>query len=125
MSFKEDLAKQNDETIIEIANYLLTRDDLIDALNKPNKSLKEMYEYVYSELKKKYEQKKGRVSGSMPVPDKVVFELAVHYYDEDDIKVEKIEPQASVKTSVSKKADKPKTKKKNNVHEGQMTLFDE
>lgn len=53
-----------------------------EKFNNPKKSLKECCKYIYGEAKK-------RAGGSscVYIPPEEVFGMAVHYYDEDDIKV--------------------------------------
>lgn len=93
---------------------------------KENKNIKDCCSYITSQAKK-------QASGSCAaISDDVVFGWAVHYYDEDDIKVEKTSnAKAVVDNSVSKKAEDKKTeapklklkpKKKEDV--GQLSLFD-
>ena len=49
---------------------------------KSNKNIDECYEYIVSEARKQCKD-----SDSICIPDDVVYGWAVHYYDEDDIKV--------------------------------------
>lgn len=49
---------------------------------KPNKKIDECYDYIISQAKK-------RGGSVVCMSDDEVFGLAVHYYDEDDIKVSK------------------------------------
>jgi hypothetical protein len=80
-----------------IADYLLTRDDIKDSLDKENKSLKECGQYILQEARK---------NGShVAMTDEEVFGLAVHYYDEDDITVKQTS-KADVKVAAAKD-DKP------------------
>lgn len=53
-----------------------------EKFNNPKKSLKDCCAYIYGEAKK-------RAGGSscVYIPPEEVFGMAVHYYDEDDIKV--------------------------------------
>ena len=60
---------------------------------KPNKSIKECYNYILSEARKR--------GSAVCMTDEEVFGLAVHYYDEDDIKVTK-DYTKQVKASTSK-----------------------
>lgn len=59
---------------------------------KPNKSIDECLEFIMGE---------ARYLGgnAVCVPDDVVFGWAVHYYDEDDLEVEKISQSVRVSTS--------------------------
>lgn len=63
---------------------------------KKNKSIKECCAYIRSEAKKK------AVAGCAVLTDDDVYGMAVHYYDEDSIKVENA-PQAKVTTSAKPK----------------------
>lgn len=60
------------------------------AYAKENKNLKECFQYIMGEARKR--------GTSVCMSDDEVFSLAVHYYDEDDIKIEPA-PKASVSTS--------------------------
>lgn len=146
--FKEELKKETNPAIINIANYLLSREDIKTNLEKENKSLHEMFQYIMGEAKKK------AVNNCACLSDEDVYGLAVHYYDEDDIKIN-YNIKANVKNSISNtvkkeddkdklkntqtnanlyaktieeshkkiKADK-KVKNKKNVNENQLNLFD-
>lgn len=60
---------------------------------KENKSLDECFKFIMSEA-----QKKG--GNAVCMTDEEVFGLAVHYYDEDDIKIKPM-PNTRVKVSTS------------------------
>ena len=87
-----------------IKNYLDNRaeSDRLFAVSykKENKSIQECCKYIYSQAKKLL-AKGGNAVG---VDDDTVYGWAVHYYDEDDIKVENVkgivETVAPVKASV-------------------------
>ena len=57
---------------------------------KPNKNIDECFDYIVSEAKKR--------GNAVCMSDDEVFGLAVHYYDEDDIKVGK---QTNYRTATS------------------------
>ena len=58
-------------------------DELFAAsFSKPKKNIDECCEYILSEAKKR--------GNAVAMTDEEVFGLAVHYYDEDDIKVNKV-----------------------------------
>lgn len=80
-----------------IKDYLDQRaqiDELFaEAYAKPNKSIDECLEFIMGEAR--------TLGGNVVcVPDDVVFGWAVHYYDEDDLEVEKISQSVRVATSV-------------------------
>ena len=92
---------------------------------KENKNIKDCCSYITSQAKKQ------AINGWAMIEDDVVYGWAVHYYDEDDIKVEKTSnTRSEVKTSAPKKTEekkaetpklKIKPKKKEDV--GQYSLF--
>lgn len=91
---------------------------------KKNKNIKDCCSYITGRAKKE------QSGGCAVISHEEVFGWAVHYYDEDDIKVEKTSNMRSeVKTSASKtevKKEAPKaklkTKKKDDV--GQLSFLD-
>lgn len=115
-----------------IKNYLDNRaeSDRLFAVSykKENKSIQECCKYIYSQAKKLL-AKGGNAVG---VDDDTVYGWAVHYYDEDDIKVENVkgivETVAPVKASVKLEKtveQKPirKKTKQNLFDERQLSLF--
>lgn len=78
---------------------------------KPNKSISECCKYIFQEARKQ------AVGNCAALADDVVFGMAVHYYDEDDIVVEKKEIQSKVVVT-PKPVEKPKPQN------FQLSLFD-
>ncbi|OCN03572.1 hypothetical protein A4S06_05270 [Erysipelotrichaceae bacterium MTC7] len=88
-----------------IAEHLINKaknDPLLqETLNKPNKSLKGMFEYVKSEARKLAKD------GCAVVEDEKVYALAQHYYDEDSLDFEpKEKKEVNPKTPQEKKVKK-------------------
>lgn len=106
MKFKEELAKATNPWIKRIGEYLLSREDIQKNLKKENKSLKECFDYILVELSKQC-TKDGSI-GFVSGDDEVLFGLAVHYYDEDDIKV----PKPNFKTNANGTATEEELLKK-------------
>lgn len=90
---------------------------------KENKNIKDCYSYITSQAKKQAS------NGCAMIEDDVVYGWAVHYYDEDDIKVEKTSnirsevKTSSTKTEVKKEAPKATIKPKKKEDVGQYSLF--
>lgn len=88
-----------------IKEYLESRaktDDLFaKSYAKEGKSIKECCNYIIQEVKK---------SGREGFADEEIFSMAVHYYDEDNIKVDKKTPNCRIVTNkkIEKKAPQPK-----------------
>lgn len=120
-----------------IKNYLDSRakeDSLFaETYKKANKSIKECCKYIYSQARKL--AKNGNAVG---VDESTVYGWAVHYYDEDDIKVDKVQERVEVaapttiqnpiskEKPVQKKNERKKTKQeRQKIFESrQLSLFD-
>lgn len=87
--------KQIDSFQQAIQSYLEHRaktDELFaKSFTKPKKSIEQCCAYILGEAKKR--------GNAVAISDAEVFGMAVHYYDEDDIKVNKM--PANIKASVS------------------------
>lgn len=92
MTFAKQLTECTNPTIKNIAQYLLSRDDIKDKLDNPKKSLDEMLQYIIDKASKR------KTGNCAVIDDDTVYGWAVHYYDEDDIK---INHSVSANTAVS------------------------
>ena len=69
------------QTILSYLTKRANEDELFaESYKKENKSIDECINYIFGEVQK---------SGCCGFADAEIFGMAVHYYDEDDIKVEK------------------------------------
>ena len=88
---------------------------------KENKSIEECVKYINQQARKRAENNVAMIE------DAEVYGWAVHYYDEDDIKVEGAVPQAQVTTSAPASAPSTTTKqskqKSKSADSLQLTLF--
>lgn len=77
---------------------------------KPNKSIKECCNYIIGEARKCQDK------GVAVISDEEVYGMAIHYYDEDDIKVD-VQDASDVKVAQSSSAtvEKPKKTRKAKV----------
>jgi len=65
-------------TIQNHLNLIASKDTLFaESLKKANKNIKECVKYIYDTVRK---------SGRIGFNDDEIFNMAIHYYDEDDIK---------------------------------------
>lgn len=130
------MATQFEDTI---KNYLDSRakeDSLFaETYKKENKSIEECCKYIMQQAQKMYNK---RVNGGIAIDRKTVYGWAVHYYDEDDIKLEgeleRVEVAApttiqnpfSKEKPVQKKNERKKTKQeRQKIFESrQLSLFD-
>ena len=90
MKFEDDLMKyRNDAAISYLGQLLKTREDIKEQLSKPNKDLGECMNYLMSCARK-------TVKGQCAVlSDDDALSMAIHYYDEDDIVVDRISGSVS------------------------------
>lgn len=102
-----------------------------EAYKKKNKNIDQCCDYILGEVKKK--TKKDAIA----LTDDEVYCIAVHYYDEDNIKVAKTpafrvvvtqpfvtEQETEPKTIENKRKNKPKTVSKTEVEHRQLSLFE-
>lgn len=132
--FENELKNEKNPYIKKVANYLEQKalEDPLFAKNlgKENKSLKECWRYIIGELYKNM-YREGSI-GYCCGENEELYELAIHYYDEDDIKInamkeiEKVkmvdESKQQVKVDVKDKPKKKVNKKKDGPVEGQIGL---
>ena len=147
MTFEEELKNEKNPLSIKIGSYLLERSKTDPsnalAIQKKNKSLKECLRFLAGEAFKLM-IREGNV-GYAPTTDEWDYSMAVHYYDEDNIKIAPLKgvEKVAVKAVDQKKiAAKPKEnqvptaqqqqtketvkntrKKKSDPVEGQLSLF--
>lgn len=106
-----------DNAVLEIVNYLLSREDMNEKYLNEEKSLKGMLEYIRSKAKIK------AVNNMAIIKDEEVFSWAIHYFDEtnNDLKINSTENK--IEQEIEKVVDKNKNVKKEWISEGQLTLF--
>lgn len=140
--FSEDLKNATNPSVKKIGAYLQQRaqtdPSVATALEKEDKTLDECYRYILGEAFKRI-HKEGNVGGAY-IPPEDVYSMAVHYYDEDDIKINPLKGVKETKSVSNHKADKKKVKtetkaekttlkkskvkKKTETVEGQISLFE-
>lgn len=140
MMFEEELKKEKNPAVIRIGNYLKKRAEadpsVKNNLQKENKSLKECWDYVLGEVAKTM-YRNGKF-GCAAGDDEDLYALAVHYYDEDEIKIEPLPSDMKVeakmdeekKEAESEPKELPKKEKVKRIKksikepaEGQISLF--
>lgn len=131
------MSSPNFETIIQtyLENRAKTDSLFAETYKKANKSIKECCKYIMQQAQKMYNK---RVNGGIAIDRKTVYGWAVHYYDEDDIKLEgelervevaaptTIQNPISKEKPVQKKNERKKTKQeRQKIFESrQLSLFD-
>lgn len=119
------------ETTIQayLENRAKTDSLFAETYRKANKSIEECIKYIYSQARKL--AKGGNAVG---VDDATVYGWAVHYYDEDDIKLDKVKERVEVvapaaepsRTEQPKPQSKPVQKRKRGEDNSlQLSLFGE
>lgn len=103
----------NFETTIQtyLENRAKTDSLFAETYKKANKSIKECCKYIYSQARKL-----AKGSNSVGIDDETVYGWAVHYYDEDDIKVDKVQERVEVAapTTIQNPISKEKPVQKKN-----------
>lgn len=141
MTFEEEVNKCENQIMKFIGEYLIKRaiedPSISENIKKHNKSLEECYLYIIGEISKKAKDL-GEAKVYCGVDPSELYNMAIHYYDEDDIKIEKLS-NAKVVTNIAnnrtnetdnanikqvpKIKKKLKDKKKTETVEGQLSLF--
>lgn len=119
------------ETTIQtyLENRAKTDSLFAETYRKANKSIEECIKYIYSQARKL-----AKGGNEVGVDDATVYGWAVHYYDEDDIKVDKVKERVEVvapaaepsRTEQPKPQSKPVQKRKRGEDNSlQLSLFGE
>ena len=149
MNFLEQMQSSNDPMITMIKNHLLSRSDTSELLKKENKNIEDMMLFVGHELYVKYlKGKNNHRMACVAGPDEELYGIVMHYLDEDDIDMKKIENEMSRISFVNQEQKIPKSEekvkkilknthkesktikkakkkvKKSTIVEGQMSIFD-
>lgn len=118
---KETLELDN-YSITKIFNYLKTRTDLYEKFNNEEKSMDQMYDYIYDKAKKHKHKRMAMID------DPVVYLWAVNYFiksnEELGIKAEKTEKKVTPSEDEDiKESDNDSTEKEDK--DNQISLFKE
>lgn len=121
-----EVLEMNNCNITAIFNYLKTRTELYEKFNNEEKSIQQMYEFIYEKARKQ------KINNVAMISDRVVYLWAITYFSKSNeelgIKVQRVMPPkpAEVIKEIEKKAEKeenkPEEKKK---EDNQITLFQE
>lgn len=121
-----EVLEMNNSNISAICEYLKTRNDLYEKFNNKEKSIHQMYEFIYEKARK---QKVGNVA---MIGDRMVYLWAVTYFsnsnEELGLKEKKVMPPTpdEVIKENEKKTKKEETKlEEKKSEDNQITLFQE
>lgn len=99
-------------TLLALLQDRAKNDELFaETLKKPNKSIAECAQYIYGELAEEARKNKDGQTACVGVPKADVIAMAVHYFDEDDIKIKPINAVVKTAKTDSKPAPKKEEKK--------------
>ena len=76
-----NISAEDKKGILKVAEYLLTRNDMDEKDNNPEKSLLEMWKFIKEEAKEK------AINGVAVMDDEEVYSMAIHYFDESNEKL--------------------------------------
>ncbi len=113
MNFLEKMQSSNDPMITMIKNHLLSRSDTSELLKKENKNIEDMMLFVGHELYVKYlKGKNNHRMACVAGPDEELYGIVMHYLDEDDIDMKKIENEMSRISFVNQEQKRPNQEEK-------------
>ena len=123
-----EVLEMNNYNISAIFDYLKTRTDLYENFNNEEKSIKQMYKFIYEKARK---QKQDNVA---MIADKVVYLWAITYFSKSNeelgLNEKKVMPPTPAeilekeKNKKSKKEEKAQPEEKKS-DDSQITLFQE
>lgn len=123
---ENEVLEMNNCNISAIFDYLKTRTDLYEKFNNKEKSIHQMYEFIYEKARKQ------KVDNVAMISDRVVYLWAVTYFlksnDELELKEKRVMPPipAEVIKENEKKTKKEETKsEEKKLEDNQITLFQE
>lgn len=123
---ENEVLEMNNCNISAIFDYLKTRTDLYEKFNNEEKSIHQMYEFIYEKARKQ------KVDNVAMISDRVVYLWAVTYFlksnDELGLKEKRVMPStpAEVIKENEKKTKKEETKlEEKKPEDNQITLFQE
>lgn len=122
-----EVLEMNNSYILAIFEYLKTRTDLYEYFNNKEKSIKQMYKFIYEKSRKQ------KIDNVAMISDRMVYLWAVTYFtktnEELDLNEKKVIPPSSnevIKNMEKKKSKKgKKSSEVNQIADNQMTLFQE
>ena len=118
MNFLEQMQDSNDPMIVMIKNHLLSRNDTNELLKKENKNIEDMMLFIGHELYVKYlKGKNNHRMACVAGPDEELYGIVMHYLDEDDIDMKKIENEMSRISFVNQEQKNPNQEEKNPKNE--------
>lgn len=113
MNFLEQMQSSNDPMITMIKNHLLSRSDTSELLKKENKNIEDMMLFVGHELYVKYlKGKNNHRMACVAGPDEELYGIVMHYLDEDNIDMKKIENEMSRISFVNQEQKRPNQEEK-------------
>mgnify|MGYP000101069003 FL=1 len=113
MNFLEQMQSSDDPMITMIKNHLLSRSDTSELLKKENKNIEDMMLFVGHELYVKYlKGKNNHRMACVAGPDEELYGIVMHYLDEDDIDMKKIENEMSRISFVNQEQKRPNQEEK-------------
>lgn len=110
-----NISAEDKKGILKVAEYLLTRNDMDEKYNNPEKTLLEMWEFIKDEAREK------ATNGVAILDDEEVYSIAIHYFDESNEAL-----KINIKTTkVSKKSKKANVEESNVNKESEATKQEE
>ena len=124
---EKEIIELNNPSITKIFDYLKTRTDLYDRFNNDEKSLKQMYEFIYEKARKHEEDRVAIIE------NQIVYMWAITYFirsnEELKLNEKKSTPptaEETIKKINKKHAEEKEKKKKEEEEKGQqLDLFQE
>lgn len=110
-----NISAEDKKGILRVAEYLLTRNDMDEKYNNPEKNLLDMWQLIKNEAREK------ATNGVAVLDDEEVYSIAIHYFDESNETL-----KLNIKTTkVSTKGKTTNVEESNVSKENDVTRQDE
>lgn len=123
---ESEVLEMNNCNISAIFDYLKTREDLYEKFNNDEKSIHQMYEFIYEKARKQ------KVDNVAMISDRVVYLWAVTYFlksnNELGLKEKRVMPPTPtevIKENEKKTKKEEKKTEEKKLEDNQITLFQE
>lgn len=120
-----EVLEMNNYNVSVIFNYLKTRKELYEKFNSPEKSIKQMYKFIYEKARKQQQDNVAMID------DKVVYLWAITYFNKSNEELGLNEkPKTTAKPTKTKKDtknmdEKEEKQKETKLEDNQISMFQE
>lgn len=116
-----EVIEMNNSSITNIFNYLKTKTNLYEKFNNTEKSIKEMYDYIYQKAR---QHQRNNVA---IIEDKIVYLWAINYFNKsnEELGITKKTVQTNTNIKQNEKVSNDAKSKEISENSNQISIFEE